>query len=258
MNACVLCVLRVSHAFRACVLLVMTLAMSACSTPPQQPQQTLPPPNHAYQVAQLERPDGNAAYVTCSDCPAPTRKTLPGAGKPPAVQAPRIAQQQPPPPKTPMPPAPRSFTSLVQFDLNSAKLTAQARAQIDAWAAVLRLSTRLQVAGFTDDLGGPRLNAKLSEARGVAVLSALRERLDVGRTAPAMTSTGRPLCCYITDNRGEANRKANRRAVVQITVPDGPDLDRALRGLAANAALHEVGSRPAAAAGDSHTHSIKP
>lgn len=245
-------ILRLLGALRTWLLVATAVVMASCSTSPQAPKpQPLPPPSHAYQVAQLERPGGNAAYVTCNDCPAPTRKTLPGADKRPAAPAPRVAVQAAPPPE---PRPPRLFASVLQFNLNSAKLTAPARAQMDSWAAVLRLSTHVQVTGFTDDLGGPRLNARLSEARSQVVLSALRERLDGRANAPPMSSTGRSLCCYVSDNRGEAHRRANRRAEVHITVPDGPDLVQALKALPLTASLGELGSQPAAPTGDARTN----
>lgn len=246
--------LRPLAALRTGMLVAMAMVMASCSTPPSPPQ-PLPPPGHAYRVAQVERPGGHAAYVSCVDCPAPTRKTLPGADKhSAAAPVPRGPVQ---PARAPAPRPPRRFTAVLQFDLNSATLTAQARAQTDAWAAVLRLSTHVQVSGFTDDLGGPRLNARLAEARSQVVMSALRERLDGLATAPPMSGTGKPLCCYVSDNRSEAQRRVNRRAELHITVPDGPELVRALQALQAlplTARLHELGSQPAALMGDARTN----
>lgn len=246
--------LRLLHplaALRTGMQVAMAMVMASCSTP-SSPPQPLPPPGHAYRVAQLERPGGHAAYVSCIDCPAPTRKTLPGADKhSAAAPVPRGPVQ---PARAPASRPPRWFTAVLQFDLNSAKLTAQARAQTEAWAAVLRLSTHVQVTGFTDDLGGPRLNTRLAEARSQVVMSALRERLDGRATAPSMSGTGRPLCCYVSDNRSEAQRRANRRAELHITVPEGPELVRALQAMPLTARLHELGSQPAAAMVDARTN----
>lgn len=242
----VLSTLSLCSTCSACMLLATALATASCSTSKPAPPKTLPPPIHAYRVAQLERPNGNAAYVTCRDCPAPTRKTLPGI-KRPAAPPPQVVVQAAPPPA---PKPPRVLVAVLQFDLNSARLTAPARAQLDAWAALLRLSTQVHVTGYTDDLGGSALNTRLSEARSEVVLSALRAlsaRSDGGSKAPPMSGAGRPLCCYVSDNRGEAHRRANRRAEVHITVPEGPGLDEALKAIPLAVRPRELGAAPAAA-----------
>ncbi|OYV02270.1 MAG: hypothetical protein CFE45_01050, partial [Burkholderiales bacterium PBB5] len=144
------------------------------------------------------------------------------------------------PPAAPQPRPPRQFTAFVRFDLNSARLTALTKTQIAAFAPVLKLATHVQVTGFTDDLGGQELNTRLSDARSLSVDLALHEQLGAKNSEPAFSRTGRPLCCYLSENRSEAQRQANRLAEVRLTVPDSPQLANALQALPDATRLREV------------------
>lgn len=214
-------------------LVVITALLASCGTAPQESPK-LPPPAHDYRVAQIDT--GNApSYEMCRDCPRPTRKTLSGQqlrSPAPAPLPQRLTEAPPPKP-------PRQFKAFIPFEFNSANLTAQAQAQLAAIAPVLQLSTQVQVTGYTDDLGGRDLNTKLSDARALSVLIALRDQLAGRDTAPTLRATGRPLCCYVSDNRTEAQRRPNRRAEVRLTVPDGPALTKALQGVPSTTGLRE-------------------
>ena len=165
-----------------------------------------------------------------------------------------------PRPKVQAPKVPRQFTAFIHFEFNSAKLTEQSKSQIAAIAPMLKLSTEARVTGFTDDLGGQNLNTKLSDARAQAVVQALRAQLNASAKPPSLTGTGRPLCCYVSDNRGEAKRQPNRRTEVLFTVPDSPELQRALQALPGTTRLREAGTPPssAALAGDARAQPTQP
>lgn len=233
--------------------LAVVVALASCSSPPQEPP-VLAPPAHDYKVAQFDK-SGLQSFEMCRDCPKPTRKTLPS---PPVRVA--AAPVPVPPPKVQVPKAPRQFTAFIHFELNSAKLTEQSRSQIAAIAPLLKLSTDARVTGFTDDLGGQDLNAKLSDARALAVVLALRDQLDVSAKQPSLSGTGRPLCCYVSDNRGEAKRQPNRRAEVLMTVQDSPELHRALKAMPETTRLRETGTPTVAAAlaGDARAQPTQP
>lgn len=240
---------------------LMAMAMLAsCTSTPEKPA-ALPPPTHAYKVAQVERPGAPTApsYEVCQDCPRPTRKTLPSTEARMAAAAAAMPVATPPvprPPQQPVPRAPRQLTGVIQFDLNSATLTAEAKKQLAAWAPVMRSSLQVQVTGFTDNLGNQALNTRLADARALNVLLSVREQLSVDGKSPSISATGRPLCCYVADNRTESQRQPNRRAEVRITVQDTAELPQLLRMLAGNAKLVEQGGAalpPVVAASASNT-----
>lgn len=214
-------------------LVIGMALLASCGTAPQESPK-LPPPTHDYRIAQIDTADA-PVYAMCRDCPRPTPKTLPGQ----QVRVPAAAPLPDRLTKAPTPKPPRQFTAFVPFDFNSANLTAQAKAQLSAIAPVLQLSTQVQVTGYTDDLGGRELNTKLSDARALSVLIALRDQLAGRDTTPTLRAIGRPLCCYVSDNRTEARRRPNRRAEVRLTVPDGPALTKALQGVPSTTGLRE-------------------
>lgn len=74
-------------------------------------------------------------------------------------------------------PAPTGLDMLINFDLNSAELTEQARANLNEFAKALK-DERLRAAtfiveGYTDASGDERYNDKLSERRAQAVTAFL-------------------------------------------------------------------------------------
>jgi outer membrane protein OmpA-like peptidoglycan-associated protein len=69
------------------------------------------------------------------------------------------------------------YDLMVTFELESAKLTSQARQNLDAFAAALRspalAKLRFAVEGHTDSSGSPVHNLELSEARAASVVAYL-------------------------------------------------------------------------------------
>ena len=64
----------------------------------------------------------------------------------------------------------------VYFDFNSAKLTPAARVRLDAMASALKSKKvkSVKIVGYTDEIGTPNYNQKLSQKRANAVAAYLR------------------------------------------------------------------------------------
>ena len=98
----------------------------------------------------------------------------------------------------------------VEFDFNTAALTEPAKRLLDQVAYLLatRQGNKVRVEGHTDNVGDPRLNLRLSQARARAVANYLSARgISAERLAPAGFGSERPLA----NNAKEVGRKKNRR-----------------------------------------------
>ncbi|HET7408935.1 MAG TPA: OmpA family protein [Paracoccaceae bacterium] len=117
-----------------------------------------------------------------------------------------------PPVRTPVRPA--GYDLLVTFELESARLTSQARENLEAFARALRnpalAGLRFAVEGHTDSSGSPEYNLKLSKARAASVVAYLvghgiaPDRLKsagFGETRPRLTDPWHP------DNRRVETRR---------------------------------------------------
>jgi outer membrane protein OmpA-like peptidoglycan-associated protein len=111
-------------------------------------------------------------------------------------------------------PKPAGFDMLINFDLDSANLTSQARQNLDEFAKALHndqlASARFVVEGYTDARGTEGYNLGLSERRAEAVTSFLLQR---GVAKDKVTALG----------KGEANPRVpdpmdpvNRRVEMKI------------------------------------------
>ncbi len=103
----------------------------------------------------------------------------------------------------------------VQFENNSARLSADSSATLDPFADSLREHPRLriEVQGHTDGVGSAPYNLKLSQARADAVRDYL-----VGRGVPAveLTAKGYGKTQPIADNATPDGRARNRRVVMKV------------------------------------------
>lgn len=107
----------------------------------------------------------------------------------------------------------------IHFALNQAELTADARAQLRTLAKALMKAPewRIEVDGFTDDLGPEPFNERLSERRAKAVADVLRaDGVDTSRMTVRGLGSSRPLCT----NASDESRAANRRAKVTVQLPE--------------------------------------
>ena len=108
-------------------------------------------------------------------------------------------------PAPPLAARPTGYDLLVTFELDSARLTPQARENLDTFARALRdpalAGLRFAVEGHTDSSGSPGHNLKLSEARAASVVAYLlqhgipRHRLTAsghGETRPRLADPAHP------------------------------------------------------------------
>jgi outer membrane protein OmpA-like peptidoglycan-associated protein len=190
------------------------------STVSHSPTSSVEPRRGERHLAQIDFGQ-RARFAECAndDCPARTPKTIAAESKaspPPA----RLAEAAPA--TTPsMPPLaaaaqPLSVSSevaeqrlVLRFALGRSALTGEHKSQLRAALTDLRRSTRIRIAGRTDDLGSEALNQSLALARGLAVRDFL---LSLDPQLPARISIdARGRCCYVADNDSEQSRSRNRR-----------------------------------------------
>ncbi len=172
---------------------------------------------------------------------APITRPVEAAPPPPVAAAP---PPPPPPPPPPAPPAKRvnpkcpfvppgvavdaegcplkgSITLQgVHFATNSARLTPESSAVLDAVAASLSAHPRLrvEVQGHTDGVASEAYNLKLSEARANAV----RDYLVAHGVDPAeLTAKGYGKLRPIASNQTAAGRALNRRVVLVVLANPG-------------------------------------
>jgi OOP family OmpA-OmpF porin len=111
----------------------------------------------------------------------------------------------------------------VNFEFNSAKLTAESRPILDEVAADLKKHPRLKVEmeGHSDSVGADAYNLKLSQQRADSVREYL---VSQGVPASQLTAKGHGETRPIASNATEAGRAENRR--VAMSVVDNPgDVD---------------------------------
>lgn len=173
-----------------------------------------------------------ARFAECLNdgCPARTPKTIAAAASRPAappMRLPDAAPSEAPPRPGPAiiaRPAPASAEVAEQrlslrFALGRSALTAEHKSQLRAALSDLRRSTRIRIAGRTDDLGSEALNQSLALARGLVVRDFL---LSLDPQLPARISIdARGRCCYVADNDSEASRSRNRRVELAYASASG-------------------------------------
>lgn len=97
---------------------------------------------------------------------------------PPAPPAPPVVQAPPPPP----PPVVSLEQRTIYFDFDSAKLTPDAVAKLDALVAVIQSSNQIiqaGVIGFADEMGNEEYNLALSQKRAEAVEAYIDSRVSI-------------------------------------------------------------------------------
>ncbi len=110
----------------------------------------------------------------------------------------------------------------VLFDVNSAKLSEKAKADLKALAAKAKglKGYLIEVAGYTDSSGGADYNQELSDRRAAAVTSYLRKSCDVPISrvlAPAAMGMSKPAA----SNETVSGKAENRRVEVKVIVNRG-------------------------------------
>jgi outer membrane protein OmpA-like peptidoglycan-associated protein len=103
----------------------------------------------------------------------------------------------------------------VFFPLGSTILGDQDKTALAAAAQVYKTkpNAKVTVTGFTDTVGSPDLNQRLSQARADAVKNILVEN---GIPAGSITTTGSGESGLLVDTAAQTNEGRNRRVVVVI------------------------------------------
>jgi len=134
---------------------------------------------------------------------------------PPVVQAP-----PPPPVVAPPPPKPAIVNEVVlrgvNFETASAKLTRDSSTVLDEVVTNLkkRGSSSAEIHGYTDSIGKPEYNQKLSQRRAEAVVAYLVAH---GIDASLLSAKGYGEQNPVEDNKTASGRAANRRVTIQFT-----------------------------------------
>lgn len=163
-----------------------------------------------------------ARFAECVDdgCPARTPKTIAAGTNRPSSQPASLPVAAPATAPSPVasavashqasvPPEAAQQRLILRFALGRSALTGEHKSQLRAALSDLRRSTRIRIAGRTDDLGSDALNQSLALARGLAVRDYLLT-LDP-QLPPPIAIDARGRCCYVADNTSEQSRSRNRR-----------------------------------------------
>lgn len=110
---------------------------------------------------------GEAIFTLCGDCPTPARKTLA------PVLAPLKLAEIPKPKLVVVAPQQERITRAVHFPLASAKLTGDARQELEALRPLLLETRSIALTGHTDRVGAPAFNRRLAARRAETVRRAL-------------------------------------------------------------------------------------
>jgi len=100
----------------------------------------------------------------------------------------------------------------VRFEFGSAGLSEESRRQLAKLLPVARDSSRIVIAGRTDNVGPEELNDRLALARAIAVREFLRDAIP--DAAATIVISGKGNCCYMSSNETAAGRAENRRVNV--------------------------------------------
>lgn len=134
-----------------------------------------------------------------------------------------ILVKEPPPPPPPPPPqvncvddfAKTLLARPLHFDRDKSAVTSAAAAIIKDLATIAETcpQDRLEVGGYTDNIGSPGYNQALSERRAVAVANALA---GLGIARERLTAIGYGENNPVADNNTESGRALNRRIEIKI------------------------------------------
>jgi outer membrane protein OmpA-like peptidoglycan-associated protein len=112
-----------------------------------------------------------------------------------------------------------TFDSGILFDFNKSTLKADAKQQLDKFAAEMSdmPETNFAIYGHTDNIGSEQANQKVSNQRAESVEKYLRGK---GIAKERMTAEGLSFNFPVGDNNTEAGRAQNRRVEIFITASE--------------------------------------
>ena len=104
----------------------------------------------------------------------------------------------------------------IEFQSGSATLTSKATHTLDSLAnqAIVASGLRIKLTGYTDNVGNPDANIKLSEDRANAVKSWLHNKYASSFPDSRVDAVGKGDADPIADNSTTAGKAKNRRVVV--------------------------------------------
>ena len=139
---------------------------------------------------------------------------------PPPPPPPPAAQPAPLPPPPPPPPAREMVLKGVNFETDSAKLRPESASILDGVASTIQHChcSKVDIHGYTDSVGKPEYNQKLSERRANAVKDYLESH---GVPPGILTAQGFGEENPIATNKTAGGRAENRRVTVQFSAPVG-------------------------------------
>ncbi len=103
----------------------------------------------------------------------------------------------------------------LNFETGSTTLTADSKAQVDNIAAILKAfpEVKVKIGGYTDNVGSPDNNLKLSDNRAKAVMT---ELVGLGVAADRVEAEGYGEQHPVADNSTDDGRAKNRRTALSI------------------------------------------
>lgn len=167
-----------------------------------------------YRLSRVVAVAALAFAVACKKKPEVAQATLP----PPPPPAPVVEA----PPPAPVQQIVENF-SRVNFDYDSANLTAAGKAALDANARLLQANPgiKVEVQGHADDRGTTEYNLALGQKRANAVRGYLvKGGVTTNRVTVVSFGEERPL----VDSQSETAWSENRRAEFRITWGEAPNL----------------------------------
>lgn len=104
----------------------------------------------------------------------------------------------------------------LEFETGSATLKASSQARLQQIAAIMKAypSVNIKIGGYTDNVGDPQTNLKISGERAKATLQAL---VNMGVAANRMEAEGYGEQHPVADNATEEGRQKNRRVDIRVT-----------------------------------------
>jgi len=159
---------------------------------------------------------------TAAPAPMPVSAPAPAPTPPPAPAPKALPPPPPPPPPAPVAkpaqPAEEMVLKGVNFETASAKLLPSSEKILDGVATTINQChcSKVDIRGYTDSVGKPDYNQKLSERRALAV----KTYLEAHGVAPGvLTAQGFGPENPIASNATATGRAENRRVTVQFSAP---------------------------------------
>jgi outer membrane protein OmpA-like peptidoglycan-associated protein len=163
-------------------------------------------------------PPAPVAAPAPEPAPAPVAAPAPAPEPAPAPVAAPAPAPEPAPAPAPEPVLTKEHPLVlkgVNFNFDSAKLRPQAYPKLDQAAADLKAANypHVQIDGYTDNVGKPAYNLKLSQRRAESVKNYLVKK---GVPANTLSTKGLGETNFVATNKTKAGRSENRRVELHV------------------------------------------